>query len=193
MAEQRTERFSSTGSQVLGWIGLAAVAVAVVLGIVDRDLGYAAWAWPLCGLVAVVLWVALVRPSVTVERERLVLRNMLETVTIPMAAIEQVGVGQMIAVRVGDKRYTGTGISRSRRQSRKDSGRGEDDLANLSPGGLLESRIGRLAEDARAVRGVRLMSDEQAALAAEVRREPARVEIALLAVLAVAFVVALVL
>lgn len=191
MAEQRTERFSSTGSQLLGCLGLAVVAVTLVIGVVDSDADYAPWVWPLCGLVAVLLWAALVRPAVTIDRERLVLRNMLQTVSIPMAAIEQVGVGQVIAVRVGDKRYTGTGISRSRRQSRKDAGR-DDDPTQLSAGGLLESRIGRLAEDARDVRGIRLMSDEQAALAGQVRREPARVEIALLAVLALAFAVALV-
>ena len=51
----------------------------------------------------------------------LVLRNMLSTIYIPLAAIEEVAVRQVLAVRAGDKRYVCAGVGRTLRQAMKGS------------------------------------------------------------------------
>jgi hypothetical protein len=141
----------------------------------------------------------MLKPRVLASEEELVLRNMLETVRIPMAAIEQVVIRQVLAVRTPRKRYVSAAVGRSLRQSVKtrhrpgnplrDGGVPTQDVAYAD---YVENRIDELAATARERAGVRAMSPEQDALADGVRRTPAWVEIGLIAALAVTFVVALV-
>ena len=49
--------------------------------------------------------------------EELVLRTMVEHQRLPLAAIEDVAVRQVLAVRVGDKRYVSTAIGKSWRKA----------------------------------------------------------------------------
>ena len=139
-----------------------------------------------------VIWVAILRPEVAIAGDRLVLRNPLNTVDIPLAAIEQIAVRRWLAVRVGDRTLTNAGISRSRRQGVRDDQRQDVtgiEIAALSYGAIVERRIQRQAQDARDRQGITMYSDEQLALAADVRRTWAWPEIAALAVLPVAVVV----
>ncbi|KAA1427189.1 hypothetical protein [Nocardioides antri] len=193
MADDGTERFTAWGSRVLGIIGLAIVAVVVVVGASGVADPYHPAAYAVCGVVGLLLWAMLVRPSVGVEDDRLVLCNPFTTVRLPLAAIEQVAVRQWLVVQVGARRYTSSGIGRSRRQALRDDRRGGDidDIADLSYGGFVEHRILKLAEDARTRQGIAHYSEEQEALGADVRREPAWVEIGLLAAFVVALVVTL--
>lgn len=194
MAEQEIERFPVWGSRIIGGIGLAVVVLVLVLGVVGDGAPYHPVGYPICGLVALMFWTGLIRPAVAVEGDRLVLRNPLTTDRVPLAAIEQVVVRQYLVVRVADRRLACSGIGRSRRRALRDDQLGDAtgrELADLSYGGIVEHRLQRLAEEARTREHVELYSDEQAALAADVRREPARIELGLLAVLVVATVVAL--
>lgn len=196
MGEERVERFTVWSTRIVGIIGLAVLAAFVVLGATGTDGGYHPAAYAICGLIGMLLWVAVLRPAVAVEGDRLVLRNPVSTVRIPLAAIEQVAVRQWLAVGVGEHRYTNAGISRTRRQGVRDDQRGGatgEEVTSLSYGGLVERRIHKLAEDARDRQGIKLYSEEQEALGADVRRDWAWPEIAGLAVLAVAVVVTLLL
>jgi hypothetical protein len=175
----------------MGGIGLAVVVVALGLGVVGSSAPYHPAAYPIIGLLGLLFWTMLVRPGVAVEGDRLMLRNPFTKVWMPLAAIEQLAVGQYLAVRVADRRYACTGIGRSHWQSRRDDKKGDatgKDIVDLSYGAIVERRLYKLVEDARARHGITLYSDEQEALAADVRREPARIEIGLLAVLVVALV-----
>ena len=67
------------------------------------------------------LYTSTVRPRVLVQGRELVLRNMLTTVYIPLAAIEEIAVRQVLAVRVGGKRYVCAGVGRTLRQAMKGS------------------------------------------------------------------------
>jgi len=187
------ERFHATSGRVTGVIGLVVVGVVVLLPVVDRDLDRPLWVWPACGLAAVLLWCALLRPTVWVEGDRLVLRNMLDTVRLPLAGVEQVSVRQFVAVRLGEKRYVGTGVSRSRRQGLRDDRKAGQGAEDLSYGAWVENRLWELTDAARRDRGIRPAGAEQAALAEEVRRQPAWAEISLLALFGVALVLAIVL
>ncbi|MCW2794210.1 MAG: hypothetical protein JWO76_3308 [Nocardioides sp.] len=191
MNEEPVERFQPTSGRILGILGLVLAAGVIVIGLVDRDHGFPlpVVAGALAG--GVLVWASMLRPRVWATQEHLVLRNMLHTAWLPLAAIEQVVVRQVLAVRVGEKRYVSPAVGRSWRQSIK-TGRPTTapDLAQSYPD-FVEDRISRLAEDARAKAGVRLLSDEQLALASGVRRAWAWPEVVALVVSVGLFVLSL--
>jgi hypothetical protein len=190
----KDEQFTVWSSRVLGVLGLALVAAFLVLGVTGLGGDYDPAAYAIGGLVGALIWVTVLRPAVAIAGDRLVLRNAFSTVRIPLAAIEQIAVRRWLAVLVGDRRFTNAGISRTRRQGVRDDQHGDVtgmEISRLSYGAIVERRIQKRAEDARTTQGVALYSDEQEALAGDVRRDWAWPEIVVVAVLAVAVVVTL--
>jgi hypothetical protein len=190
MAEEPVERFRPTSGRVVGVVALGLVAAVILAGILDHDEDLPVTMIAGAVLFGALVWSSMLRPGVWVTESDLVLRNMLDTVRIPLAAIESVVVRQVLAVGAGDARYVSPAIGHSWRQTIK-STRGAPKTATESYPVFVEERISRLADDARAKLGVRRYSDEQVALASGVRREPAWAEIAVLTVATVVFVVSL--
>lgn len=186
------ERFQPTSGRILGGIALVGVLAIVVIGVVDRDHGFPAPVVAGALVFGVLVWAAMLRPRVWATREHLVMRNMLHTVSIPLAAIETVVVRQVLAVSAGDDRFVSPAVGKSWRQALRSNKEAKRATATQSYPVFVEERISQLAEDARAQQGVRRFSDEQVALAADVRREWAWPEIAALAACVVALVVTLV-
>ncbi len=111
------ERFPPTSGRVLGTLGLVIGLVLAVAVVTEGG----SWTVAALGLLfAAVSWVALLRPRVAIEDDVLVMRNMVDTVRIPLAAVEEVVVRHVLAVRAGEKRYTSPAVGRPRRQLRKD-------------------------------------------------------------------------
>ncbi len=194
MSDGQDEQFTVLSSRVFGVLGLALVAVFLVLGLTGLGGDYHPAAYAIAGLVGALIWVTVLRPAVAIEGDRLVLRNAFSTVHIPLAAIEQVAVRRWLAVLVGDRHYTNSGISRTRRQGVRDDQHADVtglEISLLSYGAIVERRIYKRAEDARMMQGVALYSDEQEALAADVRRHWAWPEIVAVSLLALASVVTL--
>ena len=111
MAEPGAESFAPPNGKWLGAAGIVGVLALTIGGILDPGsvpLGLIAVALPL----GVLMWASMIRPQVTAADGTLVLRNMLETVRIPLAAIDNVSVGQVLAVRTSRKRYTASGVGR---------------------------------------------------------------------------------
>lgn len=189
MSEEAVERFQPTSGRILGVVGLVLAASVVVLGLLNRDRGFPLPIVTAALAGAVLVWQTMLRPRVWVTPDDLVMRNMLHTAWIPLAAIERVVVRQVLAVSAGEKRYVSPAVGRPWRQSVK-AGRatGTKDVAQSYPD-FVEERISRLAEDARAKAGVQLLSDEQLALASGVRRAWAWPEVVALVVTTVLFVV----
>jgi hypothetical protein len=177
-SEAPVERFRPTSGRVTGVLALVLVAAVVVIGLVDRTHGFPLPVVAVALLVGVLVWAAMLRPRVWATEEDLVLRNMLDTAWIPLAAIEKVVVRQVLAVSAGEKRYVSPAVGKSWRQTLKssrargagDSDESSTDVRTASYPDFVEGRISRLAEEARAKRGIGLLSDEQLALAAGVRR-----------------------
>ena len=119
------------------------------------------------------------------------MRNMLHTARIPLAAIDQVAVRQVLAVSAGEQRYVSPAIGKTWRQTLRSGRARSEPTATQSYPVYVEERISQLAEDARAQRGVRRFSAEQAELAGDARRSWAWPEIGGLALAAVAFVLVL--
>jgi hypothetical protein len=196
VTDEQTERFTVWGSRIMGAIGLLAVAFVALPGLLGNGDRFHPAVYLACGFVAVGIWAVLIRPSVSVQDQMLVLRNPLSTVRIPLVTVDDVAIRRWLAVGAGGRQFTNPALSRSHRQGRRDDRRDAEtgaEAAQLSYAAFVERRIGRMAEEARTAPGGALSSEEQAALARDVRREPAWVEIGLLVVLGLAFVVAVLL
>ncbi|WP_182524362.1 hypothetical protein [Nocardioides dongkuii] len=183
----------------MGVLGLLVALVLAVAGAVDGPDGLPAEVVAAALVGAVLVWATMLKPGVAVEGRLLVLRNSFETVRIPLAAVEELAVRQVLAVRVGKRRFVSPALGRSLRQVVKGGSAPRPDaagaaaLATKSYPDYVEDRLRRLVDDARAMEGVARFSPEQEDLARQVRREPAWLEIGLLTGTVVAFVAALVL
>ena len=178
-------RFRPTGGRLMG--SLAVIAALVVVGIAIGDPG--AIPGPVVAgavLLGVLGWASMLWPRVSVTDEELVLRTMVEYQRLPLAAVEDLAVRQVLAAKVGDKRYVSTAIGKSWRKAmvgdkpdtRKDA---DKPITEVAYADYVEQEIRKRMERAREEAGVRLLSDEQVALAKGVRREPAWLPITLMA------------
>jgi hypothetical protein len=110
------ERFKPTGGHLLGYAGLAAAAVAV---------GYVLWTvHTVTGLrvalgalfFGVVVWVTQVRPRATAYPRHVLLKNSVRDARVPLAKVDEIGLGQTLNIWVGDQRYVCIGIGQSFRE-----------------------------------------------------------------------------
>lgn len=191
MSEEPVERFAPTSGRILGLVALTIAVAVVVIGIVDREHGFPLPVAAAAVVFGILVWAAMLRPRVWVTEEDLVMRNMLHTVSLPLAAIERVVVRQVLAVSVGEKRFVSPAVGKSWRQTVRSNRSARRKTPEQSYPDFVEERISHLSEAARARTGVQILSDEQLALASGVRRAWAWPEIVALAVSSLAFVVSL--
>ena len=137
-------------------------------------------------------WAAMLRPALWVTEEHLVMRNLADTVRIRLAAVEELAVRQVLAVRAGDRRLVSTVLGRTWRKAMMT--RGAPSSTPESEDGphegmryvdWAEHRLRELVDAARDRAGVAAGSEEQRALPGAVRREPALLPLALIGVAAV--------
>ncbi len=192
-AETPVEWLPSSGGAASAVTGYAVVAVL---------LGYAVavpGSVPLpvvagAALGAVLMWAALLRPKVGLTRDTLVLRGAYRTTRIPLAAVQHVAVRRMLVVFVGDRRYTGVALGRSRRtlHQRDRLPVGDERAPVVDAVDYAEDRILVFADDARRRAGVKAKSRRQQELAETVRADWAWPEVVATAVTGVAFLVTVV-
>ena len=196
------EKFKPTNGFIIGYAGLVMCAFAVVYAAVSVHtlaglrvaLGFA-----LGGLVA---WLSLLRPRAAVYPGVLRLRNSLLDVEVPLALIDDVTVRQTLNVWVGERRYVCVGIGRSRRRMFKSRRPGITALLGMErlhsyaeeANRPATDQTGMLYETYVVTRIEELVEEARKQLAGEppqgqVRRLPAWLEIAALAVLTIAFAV----
>lgn len=196
MAEEPVvEKFNPTGGRVMGYLGVAACLVLLVVGVID---GFALWLMGLILLAGIGFWTTMLRPAVSIVDDDLALRNMVSDLTIPLGAIEEIQVRQVMALRAGDKRYVSSAASRTRRQIVKGSKQPRADkvdlieLAQHSYPEYVRERIAMAAGEHRDRLGIRRNSPEQQALAAGITRRWAWPEIALLGLAAALVVIGII-
>jgi len=196
------EKFARNGGGAIAVLGGIVVLGFVVGWAVDVD-EVPLWVPAAALLGGVVIWTSTVRPRVLVEGTELVLRNMISNVRVPLAAIDEIAVRQVMAVRAGDKRYVCSGAGRSLRQAMKGSATqrareqggaltGEiatDIEQGMDYADFVENRVNELIRQDRTRRGIRAFTPESAELATRAHREWAWPEIAALAATALFFVV----
>lgn len=186
------ERFHATSGRVSGWLAVALAGAVIVAGLAYRDEGFPPWVTAAGVLVGVAAWAAMLRPALWVTDEHLVMRNLAETVHIRLAAVEEMALRQVLAVRAADRRWVSTVVGRSWRKAmttRRDPAEEATTAEGMPYADYVENRIYELVDAARSAAGLRAGSPEQLALPDAVRREPAVVPLALLTAAAVALVV----
>jgi hypothetical protein len=200
MGEEPVERFRPTNGLLSGVLALAFVAAIVVVGLLDRAEGFPLPVVTAALVMGVLVWAAMLRPRVWATGDELVLRNMLTTAFIPLAAVEAVVVRQVMAVSAGGRRYVSAAIGKPRSKRARWGGRAtrETPFGSVRKPGepayadFVADRISHLADSARARQGIAPRSPEQLALAEDVRRSLAWPEIVALAAACVLFVASLV-
>jgi hypothetical protein len=107
------EKFPPTSGRVMGVLAVGLAVATMVYALFDREGGFEApVAWG-AAFAAILSYAALLRPAVRVEKDELVLRNMLDTHHIPLAAVDEVAVRQVMAVRADEKRFVSPAIGHS--------------------------------------------------------------------------------
>src|SRR5687767_9069019 len=94
-------RFRPTSGRIMGSLAVTAALVVVAIAVADRG----AVSGPVVAgavLLGVLAWASMLWPRVSVTSEDLVLRTMVEYQRLPLAAIEDLAVRQVLVVRVGD-------------------------------------------------------------------------------------------
>jgi len=195
------QKFKPTGGAAVGFTALALLGGISVLTAVTEPNQFGVRVVLGLLLVMLVTWAALLRPRADATPEVLRLRNLFSDHYLPLSHVEEVAVRQMLHVYVRGQRYVCVGIGRTTRQlySQRKSGRmgvlgleqtgnagSAGDVADIDVSGdyatFVETRIEDLVRAAR--RDLREQSPE-------VRREWAVPEVAALAFLLVALLVAL--
>lgn len=185
MSAQPVEWFKPTSGRVTGVLAIAVAAVVLVMAVVGKAPAVFALGALLFGLLA---WVTLLRPRLGLRGDTLLMRGMLSTVEIPVAAVDSVAVRQVLAVWAGERRYVSAAVGLPYRDIARERRR-PDHLAPERPGA--DAAYAHHVGDAITSRSRQARAD--GVPGGDVRRHWARPELAGLAVLAVAFVVALVL
>jgi hypothetical protein len=143
-----TEKFPPTSGRVMGVLAVLLCAALAAYALLDGEEGFGAsvaWGAAFAGILS---YAALLRPAVRVESDVLVLRNMMDTNVVPLAAVDEVVVRQVLAVRADEKRYVSPAIGTSfMRTIRPRVGR--DGQPELTYPDYVRDRILHLADGAR--------------------------------------------
>ncbi len=118
------ERFPCS-SRVIGLISVVALAVAIVIVLTyGPSLARAA---VLAGavLLALGIWLTMVRPAVHLYRDHLLVRNALTDISIPWHLVEAVEVRQVLVIRTEERMVHGLAVGRSARKQMHAARRGQ--------------------------------------------------------------------
>jgi hypothetical protein len=194
------QKFKPTSGRAIGLIGIAVMGVLLLyVAITEHDV-FALRVSLGLAIVALVIWMTMLRPRAEAYDDSLVLHNMASDVRLPMRDIDAVVVRHMLNVWIDEDRYVCVGIGRSTRSmiNRKSPGPmallGVDQSEERLRQGQ-SSKIGAGAEYANFVEtridGLARAARRDALDAPPVRRTWAVPELAALGGLIVALVVSL--
>lgn len=137
---QPVERFKPTSGHLLGYVGVAAAVFVLgyVVLFVHSTTGLR------LGLGAVffgcLVWLTQIRPRATAYPQHVVLRNAVRDAHVPLAAVDEVSIGQTLALWVGQTRYVCIGIGNTVREDFKARRRRMLDEADLGTSRFSELR-----------------------------------------------------
>jgi hypothetical protein len=217
VATEELHRFRPTNGRAMGVLGIVLCAALAVAFVTSASASTAVPATLACAFCGLLVWAAMLRPSVSATSDELRMRTMFETVEIPLASIDTVLVRRYLLVRSGGRRYICPAISRSLRKTVRSEMKWTGGGGNLLMPGVtadgggrsnvvqdagaqgdlaypdfVEQQIQHLARNDRASRGIEERSEEEYELGSRTVRHTAWPEIIGLAVLGLALVVSLV-
>jgi hypothetical protein len=186
---QEIERFAATSGRFGGVVALVVCGAMALVGIAESGSGFPPWLTAVFVSVGVLAWLTMLRPVIVLTKDSLVLRGAVETVEVPLAAIEGVVIRQVTAVTAGDRRFVSSAVGRPwrklvttpRRVERERDDHGVSRTGSVDYASFVEESIRTRAKEARERAVVRLGSAEKLALASGVTRSRDLTSISLLA------------
>jgi hypothetical protein len=173
--------FGVTSGRVTGILGLVVGVIVTLIGISQESAAGAVVGL----LVGLLTWLVLLRPRVGTRGTDLLLRGIVSTVVVPLASIESIAIRQVLAVWADGRRYVNPAIGHTLREiNRQRRGGGQVENIPVEQSKYADQVHEIILERSRSAR-------RDGAPMGPVRREWAWPEIGALAVLVVAFVVAL--
>jgi hypothetical protein len=204
MQDRPVERFKPTSGHILGYLGLAVAAFTVVYSAVavHSVVGLRIATGAL--FFAVVVWITQIRPRATAYRRHVVLKNSLRDAHVPLAHVDEVGMGQTLSLWAGGQRYVCIGIGQTLRADIKARRRKDPGLVGHSRYSELTVMADRASNEERASSYQTFVVTRLEELVEQAKREPAAgheaprhvwawPEVVALAVTGLAFVVSLLL
>jgi hypothetical protein len=166
------ERFKPTGGQFVGYAGLAAAALAI--GYVALNVHTPTGLRVALGAAffGVVVWVTQLRPRATAYPHHVVLKNSVRDAHVPLAAVDEVALGQTLNLWVGDERYVCIGIGQSIREDLKARRRKQDVTGGGSRLTQLTLMAERASTDERAMSYQTFVVTRLEELVEKAKREP---------------------
>lgn len=127
-ASAPVERFKPTSGTLVGYAGLALAVVVLAYVVLDaRNLDGVRIAVGTL-LFGMVVWLTQLRPRATAYRDHVVLKGIVRDSHVPLAAVDEIALGQTLNLWVGDERYVCIGIGSSFREEIKASRKREQTL-----------------------------------------------------------------
>ncbi len=114
-----SEQYLSTSNRITGVIVLAIGVAGLVDILLEWRTVTGLMVACIIGILMVLAYVGLIRPSVTLSPEDLLLRNHLRDHTIPWSKVTGVDVTDILRVHVGDNRFRAPGVQVVMRDLRK--------------------------------------------------------------------------
>ena len=118
----KVEKFGPTSGRLVGGLGIAACVATAIGTIGDGRHDTDAFVLVCLGLVGLLIWMVMFRPSVRSDGTRLHLRSMVTTTSVPLASIQKVDVGAMLLVKADDHIYRSIAVGRPRKRQRAEEG-----------------------------------------------------------------------
>jgi len=158
------QKFKPSGGSLIAYLSIAAFGAFSVLAVASGPSLFALRVVLGMGLLILLTWTTLLRPRADATPETLRLRNLLSDHHVPLARVDEVMVGQMLLVWVGQDRYACVGIGRPVRQragrrpmavlgaeqaDRMGMGEAGESGAAVNYADFVENRISDLARSAR--------------------------------------------
>jgi hypothetical protein len=114
-----TERYLSTSNRITGGLVVGIGVLALVDIVLEWRTAGGVLVGSVIGIVMVLAYVFLMRPSVTLSPEHILLRNHLRDHAIPWSKVTGVDVADILRVHAGDYRFRAPGVVLVMRDVRK--------------------------------------------------------------------------
>lgn len=114
-----TERYLSTSNRITGYLVVGIGVLALVDIVLEWRTASGLLVGSVIGILMVLAYAFLIRPSVTLSPEHLLLRNHLRDHLIPWSKVTGVDVADILRVHVGDTKFRAPGVVLVMRDVRK--------------------------------------------------------------------------
>jgi Bacterial PH domain len=114
-----SEQYLSTSNRITGWLVIGVGVLALIDIVVEWRTGSGLLVGSVIGILMMLAYVGLIRPSVTLSPEHILLRNHLRDHLVPWSQVTGVDVTDILRIHVGDNRLRAPGVVLVMRDLRK--------------------------------------------------------------------------